>query len=877
MPGTSEDSAAGNAARSSRARWQNPDALRAERILGGEERPDTEGLATLAETLIKQTNFGLARRVLAIARETDRQSVRLAQRHALCTYKDPDLPAQHRLDAAFEILREVDPPPASGNQETLGLAGAIFKNRWAISGQKEHLERSLAFYLRGYELGVGDGYTGINAAFVLDQLAAIEQAAAREIGGVTNLPAARREQARAIRGRIVEVLQAWPNPPQEWWFQATLAEALFGLGRYEEAAEVLRAARRTGQSSWEHQSSVRQLAALARLHGAMEREDSPAWTPLRVLLPGENAEQQRHVLRALGAGKLGLALSGGGFRASLYHIGVLARLAELDVLRHVEAISCVSGGSIIGAHFYLELRRLLERLPDEEIDRAHYVELVQKIEREFLAGVQENIRTRLARDWRTNLRLLFERNFSRTSRLGELYDELLFSVADPKTGPDGNAAPHTLEDLLVHPAGEPGDFSPRADNWRRAAKIPDLILNATTVNTGHNWQFTATWMGEPASRINTEVDGNERLRRMYHWQAPPAFRQVPLGAAVAASSCVPALFDPVVLRGLYPGRVVRLVDGGVHDNQGLDSLLEQQCSLLLVSDASGQTAAEPDPGAELWQVFFRVNNLLMARVREAQYAELRELRNAGLLRGLMFIHLKKELGVHPVDWIGCSDPKPNSPSGNGTSYGIARDVQEQLARVRTDLDSFSDQEACALMLSGYRMTAREFPSAAPNLAAEPAAPVPWRFLAMDAAMRGEAPDPKARESLLRLLSVSGSLAGKIWQLDPQLATWAGRFRKGLALIGVVLTGGLGWGLWRIFDRADGAEKLVVLTLAVVAVCSLFLLAGAFLCRRCRGKTRSEAAAALCTSTAGWPLAALHLRCFDKRFLAAGRLPRKADL
>ena len=30
---------------------------------------------------------------------------------------------------------------------------------------------------------------------------------------------------------------------------------------------------------------------------------------------------------------LGLALSGGGFRASLFHIGVLARLAELDLLR----------------------------------------------------------------------------------------------------------------------------------------------------------------------------------------------------------------------------------------------------------------------------------------------------------------------------------------------------------------------------------------------------------------------------------------------------------------------------------------------------------------------------------------------------------------
>ena len=47
--------------------------------------------------------------------------------------------------------------------------------------------------------------------------------------------------------------------------------------------------------------------------------------------------------------KWGLALSGGGFRASFFHLGVLARLAEMDLLRRVEVISTVSGGSIIGA------------------------------------------------------------------------------------------------------------------------------------------------------------------------------------------------------------------------------------------------------------------------------------------------------------------------------------------------------------------------------------------------------------------------------------------------------------------------------------------------------------------------------------------------
>jgi len=40
---------------------------------------------------------------------------------------------------------------------------------------------------------------------------------------------------------------------------------------------------------------------------------------------------------------------------------------------------------------------------------------------------------------------------------------------------------------------------------------------------------------------------------------------------------------------------------------------------------------------------------------------------------------------------------------------IRKDVQERLAAIRTDLDSFTDQEAYALMTSGYRKTRRSEP------------------------------------------------------------------------------------------------------------------------------------------------------------------------
>lgn len=46
---------------------------------------------------------------------------------------------------------------------------------------------------------------------------------------------------------------------------------------------------------------------------------------------------------------LGIALSGGGFRAALYHVGVLKQLLEWDLLWELDLISSLSGGSIVGA------------------------------------------------------------------------------------------------------------------------------------------------------------------------------------------------------------------------------------------------------------------------------------------------------------------------------------------------------------------------------------------------------------------------------------------------------------------------------------------------------------------------------------------------
>src|SRR6516225_7408886 len=55
--------------------------------------------------------------------------------------------------------------------------------------------------------------------------------------------------------------------------------------------------------------------------------------------------------------RFGLALSGGGFRAVLYHLGLIRFLRDAGILPRVTHISSDSGGSIIAAHLSLDWDR----------------------------------------------------------------------------------------------------------------------------------------------------------------------------------------------------------------------------------------------------------------------------------------------------------------------------------------------------------------------------------------------------------------------------------------------------------------------------------------------------------------------------------------
>jgi predicted acylesterase/phospholipase RssA len=864
-----------------------PDVDRAKQILRG-ERAALDDVESLAERLKDHGYFGYARRLFARARQhpdvarLPKRALKLVQRHALCTYKDPDLPRTRFADA-LTLLAQGDLAADEPSAETLGLAGAVHKYQWKLSGLRHDLEQSLAYYGRGAARGIEHdyGYTAINTAFVLDLLARQEeespQVAARRAG-----------EAQALREKIVAVLPALATQQaqmwlrSQWWFFATLAEACFGLGRHDEARYWLREGLVVDTPEWQLESTTRQLAALAVAQHQDFGDRAEASRTLSVLV-GDSAS----ALRGITIGKIGLALSGGGFRASLFHIGVLARMAELDMLRHLDVLSCVSGGSIVGAHYYLEVRRLLQEKTDGEISRQDYIDVVRRIERELLAATQKNLRTRLFAAWWANLRSIVQPGYTRTTCLGDLLERHVYSRV-----PDGNRGHRWLGDLDIEPKDTP-NFNPKLDNWRRSAKAPILLLNATTVNTGHNWQFAVRWMGEPPLDATSQVDRNDIFRRMYYWEAPSRYRRVRLGQAVAASACVPALFDPIELKGLFPERSVNLVDGGVHDNQGIAGLLEQECTVILVSDASGQTNTEARPSGELPAVALRANDLLMARVREAQFRELDLLRRASALNGLVYLHLRKDLEARQLDWVDCQDPyelleeaRPAQSGGRTvTSYGIPFTVQARLAGIRTDLDSFSETEGYALMLSGYRMAEADFKQQLPAWSWPEAHREPWSFLAIEDVVTRTPGTEFEHAQLLRTLTVSAARSFKVWRLAPVLAS---------SILAVLLLAVLAAWRWEpsrlaielVLWSIPGVERVLLdveydppaqtagRALLAVAACAIV----AWLLHRLfrTGKSATVIVTGLLMVTVGWLGAVLHLAVFDPLYQMKGKVRRRVS-
>jgi hypothetical protein len=226
----------------------------------------------------------------------------------------------------------------------------------------------------------------------------------------------------------------------------------------------------------------------------------------------------------------------------------------------------------------------------------------------------------------------------------------------------------------------------------------------------------------------------------------------------------------------------------------------------------------------------------------------------------MFIHLKKDLETTPVDWIDSQEPSERRTLLPLTRYGVQRHVQRQLAAIRTDLDSFSEAEAYALMTSGYLMSEWALKERILGFDVHASARRPWKFLEIEPFMTEGGQDT----SLVGQLKVARSIAFKVWRLMRELQILAGTLV--VSLLGLLIYAAYTWWRGNVVSLTVGDLAVLVLTTA------LSLLGLGFVAKLVNyRKTATEILIGIGMATVGFLVARLHLHVFDKLFLWQGSL------
>ena len=245
---------------------------------------------------------------------------------------------------------------------------------------------------------------------------------------------------------------------------------------------------------------------------------------------------------------IGLCLSGGGFRAMLFHVGAILRLNEAQLLPKLGRISSVSGGSITAAVLGLHWKKL------------HFQEGVASNLDELLVKPIQGLASTTIDRSAILLGVLLPGTIGQ--RLAQAYDRSLFHGS-------------TLQDL---PADEEG---------------PRFVINATSVQTGSLARFSRPYIAD--YKVGMIMNPTVRL-----------------ADAVAASSAFPPVLSPFMLRVKaadfalgsrgplhtqpFTAKLV-LSDGGVYDNLGVETVWRQY-KLVLVSDGGGQLEPEGKPAGD---------------------------------------------------------------------------------------------------------------------------------------------------------------------------------------------------------------------------------------------------------------------------------------
>ncbi|NOT31417.1 MAG: hypothetical protein HOP15_13300 [Planctomycetes bacterium] len=362
-----------------------------------------------------------------------------------------------------------------------------------------------------------------------------------------------------------------------------------------------------------------------------------------------------------------LALSGGGFRATLFHLGVIASLRRHGLLKGVRYIASVSGGSVLAAH-------MVSCWDNYTGDHQAFV----RVSKELIAFTNKDVRGRLL-VWVPLLALarLFLLPFMMIRPARRLSTKLTVT----------HLFVRHLRGLLRATSGN-NKRTPSLHEALAGKEKPSLHVVATNVRR----PCLASFSEHGFVPIDLGIDAFASSKPGVLPQ--PLVLQVPnsisLAEAVAASAAFPIFFPPLTLyQGQhYPKSVPEpeylLIDGGAVDNlaitKGLELLVRTNGDVLFVSDASG--AVDWDSSAlhrfALGGALRSVESLMMTA------------NDSSLAYARMAVANRPGTRIEVAQII---DPPP------ATSF---IPVEAPLGQVRTDFDGFSELEMHCLTSHGQQ-------------------------------------------------------------------------------------------------------------------------------------------------------------------------------
>ena len=363
------------------------------------------------------------------------------------------------------------------------------------------------------------------------------------------------------------------------------------------------------------------------------------------------------------------ALSGGGFRATFFHAGVLRSLIRLGLKDRIKVVSSVSGGSIVNALFGLNFDNINTVDDFDRVIIAPLIEFSCKNPRNSIVNHQmlAFLNRIVAGIGATVSPVGNPLSFFKTRQSSELFieqmDEYIFKGK-------------TLKDL--------------SKNLR-------VVINATNLNNGARFRFDNTDFGDYKLGYSYGID------------------HMPISHAVMASACFPGLFAPFKLDlrqhqfylrdknktdssnpNMVPNQVY-LSDGGIYDNLGyfsIDSELKRgKNGFVLISDAANRFC-NTDESYGLLNSIFRIKDILMEQVSNRDRNKIVDNLLDKKWSGVYFKLENSCRWYRNYKHEKCPDA-PILPE-----FGLSDSVVNRIAQIRTDLNKFSEMEIKCLVHHG---------------------------------------------------------------------------------------------------------------------------------------------------------------------------------